>query len=358
MPVDVRLTVKSLGGGYVNNWTTEAFADYVLQRDKKGKVILARDHGGPWQSPKEQEQGLGLRRALESAKRSYRADIKAGFQILHLDPSIDIYSHPSLDEILDRLFELYEFCAIEAASQQKDILFEIGTEEQSGGIATLEGLIYTINEVQSFCKKNNLSLPTFMVMQTGTKVIEMRNVGVFDSPLRVCGEIPAEIQVPKMIEICNKYNLLMKEHNADYLSDEALRWHPYIGIHAANVAPEFGVAESRAFVKLMRDHHLDSMADTFLELAYTSNKWNKWIAPNSNATKDECALMAGHYIFAQPECIELREKCSRELLKKDISLERQIKYYVKKSIYRYLSNFNRFMDTNLISTTNDSSIQG
>ena len=33
-------------GGYVNNWTTEEFARYVIDRDKKGKILLARDHGG------------------------------------------------------------------------------------------------------------------------------------------------------------------------------------------------------------------------------------------------------------------------------------------------------------------------
>lgn len=35
------------GGGYVNQWTTQGLADYVLDHDKKGKVLLARDHGGP-----------------------------------------------------------------------------------------------------------------------------------------------------------------------------------------------------------------------------------------------------------------------------------------------------------------------
>ena len=50
-----------------------------------------------------------------------------------------------------------------------------------------------------------------------------------------------------MIEICNRYDIFKKEHNTDYLSDEALQWHPRFGIHAANVAPEFGVAETKAY---------------------------------------------------------------------------------------------------------------
>ena len=41
---------ESLGGGYVNNWTTEEFSSYVKKKDPSGNVILARDHGGPWQN--------------------------------------------------------------------------------------------------------------------------------------------------------------------------------------------------------------------------------------------------------------------------------------------------------------------
>ena len=30
-------------------------------------------------------------------------------------------------------------------------------------------------------------------------------MGSFDSPIRVANELPPEIQIPQMIEICNKY---------------------------------------------------------------------------------------------------------------------------------------------------------
>ncbi len=56
---------EELGGGYVNNWTTQQFADYVLDKDKAGRVILARDHGGPWQNEKEKQANLGLRSAAD-----------------------------------------------------------------------------------------------------------------------------------------------------------------------------------------------------------------------------------------------------------------------------------------------------
>jgi tagatose-1,6-bisphosphate aldolase non-catalytic subunit AgaZ/GatZ len=175
---------EEFGGGYVNNWTTDEFARYVTDNDKKGKILLARDHGGPWQNTKEKDQGLGLRRAMESAKSSYRADIAAGFQVLHIDPSVDIHGHPDVDEVLDRVFDLYEYCWSQAQQMGREIIFEIGTEEQSGSTNSQEELDYTLNAIQQFCKKNTLPQPTFVVIQCGTRVMETRNVGSFDTPVR------------------------------------------------------------------------------------------------------------------------------------------------------------------------------
>jgi len=326
-------------GGYVNNWTTSEYARYVIDRDKKGKIILARDHGGPWQNIREIEENLSLRRAMESAKKSYRADLEAGFQILHIDPSIDIHGKPNINEILDRIFELYEFCWIQAQQLQQDVIFEIGTEEQSGSTNTPEELDFTLNEVMKFCKSYRLPKPSFVVIQCGTRVMETRNVGSFDSPVRVVDELPAEIQLPKMIEICNNHGILMKEHNTDYLSDEALQWHPRLGIHAANVAPEFGVTESRALVEILEAHCLSDLSDQFLTIAYDSHKWDKWILPNSLATDRDRAIIAGHYVFSTPACISMKEKAAALLESKGILLERLLKDKVKSAILRYLVNF-------------------
>ena len=91
---------SDFNGGYVNNWETREYADYVLNRDKKGKVILARDHGGPWQNPLEVEQKLSLSKALESAKKSYKEDIDSGFKVLHIDTCIDIHGHLNQEDSL------------------------------------------------------------------------------------------------------------------------------------------------------------------------------------------------------------------------------------------------------------------
>jgi len=332
-------------GGYVNNWTTEDFASYVIDRDKKGKILLARDHGGPWQNEQEKAQKLSLRRAMDSAKSSYKADIDAGFQVIHIDPSADIFSKPTLDEVIDRAFELYEYCWSYAQQKGQEIIFEIGTEEQSGSTNTQEELDYTLNTMLSLFDTHHLPKPTFVVIQTGTRVMETRNIGSFDSPARIVDEIPAEIQVPKMVEICNRYGIFLKQHNTDYLSNESLKWHPRLGIHSANVAPEFGVAETRALIDILEKNGLQPLADKFLEIAYSSKKWEKWMVPETTATDRERSIIAGHYVFSTDECMALKQQAETDLKKIGIDFNESIKQSVKQSIMRYLTNFRMVRET-------------
>lgn len=51
--------------------------------------------------------------------------------------------------------------------------------------------------------------------------------------------------------MCDKYGVMVKEHNADYLGDNAtLKNSQFFGIHASNVAPEFGVIYDKGFLYL------------------------------------------------------------------------------------------------------------
>ena len=327
---------EEFGGGYVENWTTQEFSNYISSQDKQNNIILARDHGGPWQN--EKESNLNLKEAMESAKRSYQADIDSGFQMLHIDPSIDIWSEPSVDDILDRVFELYEFCWEYAQKKGQDIVFEIGTEEQNGGNNTQEELEYSLNRVVQFCQQNSLPFPLFIVIQAGTRVMETYNVGSFDSPLRVANELPPEIQIPMMIEICNRYNICMKEHNTDYLGTKSLEWQPKLGIHAANVAPEFGVVETKAMIDLFESESMHDLADKFLQISYDSGKWKKWMLEDTRATDRDKAIIAGHYVFSSEGCQDLKDEARKRL--KNNNLDDHLKNHVKESIFRYMEAFN------------------
>ena len=146
-----QIEAAELGSGYVNNWTTESFARYVKEKDKKGNIILARDHGGPWQNYSEVKENMDLKRAMASSKRSFEADIRSGFQMIHIDPSIDIQKEPTADEVLERLFELYAHCWAVAEKEKKGIFFEVGTDEQSGDQQDLEFFEETAKRISDFC---------------------------------------------------------------------------------------------------------------------------------------------------------------------------------------------------------------
>ena len=196
------------GGGYVNNWTTQEFAAYVKKYDKKNNIILCRDHGGPWQNKQEVSKKLSFNDALQSAKDSFVTDIDCGFDILHIDPSIDIHQDLSQNLIIDRVCELYSFCSEYAARNNRQIYFEVGTEEQSGSTNATNELDNSITTIQNFCSHNGYTMPTFVVIQNGTKVVEMRNVGSLDSPIRVANEIPPEIQLSRLLSVCNNRSIL------------------------------------------------------------------------------------------------------------------------------------------------------
>ena len=274
---------------------------------------------------------------MQNAKLSFKSDIDSNFKIIHIDPSLNLGKN-AFKNSLDRLFELYEFCWSHAKRKKKKIFFEIGTEEQTGSTNTPEELELTLELTKKFCRKNKIPMPLFVVVQSGTLVKEMSNVGTFDLPFRIENQLPAEISVPQMIRICDKYKVMMKAHNCDYLSNIALRSHPYLGIHAINVAPEFGVIESKCLYNTFKSYKLTRLSKKFINLSYTSMKWKKWMKTNSSASVIDKALIAGHYVFSSKEFKNLYQEGKSILRKKKIDLDAIIRNELKRSIERYTLN--------------------
>jgi ABC-type sugar transport system ATPase subunit len=55
---------------------------------------------------------------------------------------------------LERIYELYEHCYDYAKKKNKDILFEIGTEEQSGSTSTFEEIEYFLEKLNKICNSD------------------------------------------------------------------------------------------------------------------------------------------------------------------------------------------------------------
>ena len=245
----------------------------------------------------------------------------------------------TIDNILDRLFELYDHTFEFAQKHNKNIQFELGTEEQNGYGQDLDQFEYFLHRTQDFCKKYKIQKPTFVVAQTGTKVMEMQNIGIFKDDILSNQYLSLE-HIKQTLDICDKYDIMLKEHNTDYLSYEALSLRPILGIHASNVAPEFGVVETKGLLYLLNTFGYKKEFDLFIETALASKKWEKWMLTNSKATTLDKAIICGHYIFSNEQIKQMKEKVSLELYKKNINLDEYLKRLIKQSMLKYIQLFN------------------
>ncbi|MGB9597183.1 MAG: class II D-tagatose-bisphosphate aldolase non-catalytic subunit [Candidatus Poribacteria bacterium] len=349
----------NLGGGYVMGWDQMAFSNAIHNIAGnvgfEGLLYLCRDHGGPWQRDNERNEKLPLKEAMEKAKSSYLDDLKAGFNLLHIDPTKDphIQGPVPMDLVIERNIELISY--LEEQIQKlnlAEVSYEVGTEETAGGLISNDAFSTFIEKLLKELDSRSLPHPAFIVGQTGTLVKMNKNVGNFDPET-----------AHNLSMIARKYGLGFKEHNADYLSEDILRLHPKLGITSANVAPEFGLEETKALLDLAdkEEEKLKSnpnrKSSEFRKIiqksALNSGRWKKWLfkedayltekdIANMPEKLDEITIVCGHYVFDQPDVQSAREKLYKNLIDLNItdSPERILIDSVKNSIVKYVNAFN------------------
>ena len=299
-----------LGTGYVSD--TKIFSEYVREKDTGKYIALARDHGGPWQGTNEDD--LDYFSALERSCISYYSDIKNGFNIIHLDPSLK--SRP-IEKIIDDIKFLYRECEKYAKDLEKEIVYEAGTEEHSGQINTIEQFEFFVKEVKRDCPKVK-----FVVGNTGLWVKEDRNVGKFDKE-----------HTKELVEICNKRDVFLKAHNCDYFHNSLLN---SCGVHASNIAPEMVVIETTTLLNQWLNKRRYKDFNIFIQIALQSGKWKKWLLDDSPERWNKQieglfkATVCGHYIFRDPEIKAMRD---------DFNIEQKCKEEIKKNILGTLNEF-------------------
>ncbi len=328
---------KYHGGGYVNNWSTEKFSHYVEKNSKQQSVFLSRDHSGPWQGYYEVENNLDLKSSMASCKKSLEEDIDQGFKFLHLDPCIDINDEINTDEILNRLFELYGHIH-DYSKGLNDIFIEVGTDLQSDRVSSIEETTYILDKVTTFSTNDLNHKPTFFVIQNGTKVLETENIGEYKD--KVENNENFIKQINELSALINSYGLLSKAHNCDYLSLSTLKTIPESGINGVNIAPEYGVAETKEIVNLCKNNGLEDELNIFYSLSYESGKWEKWLKPESTLSNEEKAILSGHYIFSSEEFKELANKIKYKLDKIGIKFDNELYKAVYSSIRGSLKGLN------------------
>jgi tagatose-1,6-bisphosphate aldolase non-catalytic subunit AgaZ/GatZ len=310
IPSRRQVDVEEFGGGYLG-WTTRQFADYVTERDPDGLMLLCRDHGGPWMHTAEADITEPAE-ALDSCMRSFTADLDAGFGLLHIDTS---EGRPGTGEVsahtaAARLVELYARCHAEVTARGLQVAYEIGFEPQDVSTNDPDEFKAALRLVLEGIEAAGAPRPRYVVAQTGTKVAELRNVGRFHEP-RARDETLR--QVSTLAATCHQEGVLLKAHNCDYLTTEETALLLRAGVDAFNVAPEYGVAETRALLRVLEEMELDRAKEDFLRAAHDSGKWRKWMLADTTATDVERAVIAGHYVFGTDEGLRARDEAARAL---------------------------------------------
>jgi hypothetical protein len=256
-------------GGYVNNWTTQEFTEYI--KSKTDKILLVRDHSGPKQGQIEDDGYFSL---SEDCKY---------LDIIHIDPwkKYSIFS-----EGLEETIKMIEYCY----NQNPNIQYEVGTEEAIRRFESYE-LSDLVHQLKSRLNLKVFNQIKYLVIQSGTSLEGTNQTGNYDT-----------VRLKEMIKVCKQHNLISKEHNGDYIPVSTIKKKFDLGLDSINIAPEFGLIETQTYLDNIKD---DIIFNEYWKICYESKKWEKWVNQdfNPHLNKKELIKICGHYILSHPKFI-------------------------------------------------------
>jgi len=275
--------------GYVNNWTTKTFSNYV-----DGKVIVERDHGGPKQGEKD-DYGFA----------SFETDTRH-LDIIHIDPwKLDGDFTTITRDTVAFIKHIY--------SLNTEVYFEVGTEEAIRPFSTNEFEIF-LQTIKEMLTSNIFSQIKYAVIQSGVglDVVNKKNIG-----------LTSLSKLEDMVAVCNKFNIMSKEHNGDYLSALEMETRFNKGLSAINIAPEFGQIETQCYL----DNMNSSQIDQFYDICYKSNRWKKWVSKHFDVKdKHKLITVCGHYVLSNPLFLKMKP-----------SIDYEIKTRIKDKLYQFVN---------------------
>ncbi len=339
-------------GGYTG-MTQEDFTRLVRFETERvhftGPVIVAIDHGGPWLKDRQRTEKWSTEDAMNGVKKSFEAAVLAGYDLIHVDPTVDI--NVPKGEIIDihvvaaRTVEL--IAHTEAFRKSKGlpaISYEVGTEEVHGGLADETTFDTFITELKKGLINAGLPdiWPCFIVGKVGTDL----DTTLFD------GEVAKRLT--SKVRPLGSY---IKGHYTDDVANP--QDYPLCGMGAANVGPEFTISEYRALCELEqmeKDYHaegrvavLSHMKEILLEEVHESHRWEKWLHADEQGL-DLCELTPERqdwivatccrYIWQQPRPLSARGTLYANLTRLGIDAEEIVLGRIERDMDKYFRAFN------------------
>ncbi len=339
-------------GGYTG-MTQEQFTRLVRFETERvhftGPVIIAIDHGGPWLKDRQRTEKWSVQDAMDGVKKSFEAAVLAGYDLIHVDPTVDI--NVPKGEIIDihvvakRTVELIDH--VERFRKEKGlpaISYEVGTEEVHGGLADEKTFDTFINELKIGLINVGLAdvWPCFIVGKVGTDL----DTTVFD------GEVAKRLT--SKVRPLGSY---IKGHYTDDVANP--EEYPLCGMGAANVGPEFTISEYRALCELEEVEKKayaegrvavpSNMRETLLEAVHESHRWEKWLHEDEKGKdlheltperQDWIVATCCRYIWQEPRPLAARSFLYDNLVRLGIDAEEVVLGRIERDMDKYFRAFN------------------
>ena len=126
-----------------------------------GTTVIAIDHGGPWLKDRQAVERWSPEEAMNGVKRSFEAAVLAGYDLIHVDPTVDIFVPKgeiiSIHLVVARTVEL--IAHVERFRRERGlppVSYEVGTEEVHGGLADEKTFDTFLAELKTALKEAGL----------------------------------------------------------------------------------------------------------------------------------------------------------------------------------------------------------
>ncbi|MEN3186155.1 MAG: class II D-tagatose-bisphosphate aldolase, non-catalytic subunit [Atribacterota bacterium] len=317
--------------------------------DYQGLIIIAVDHGGPWVKDIQSMENWSLERCMEWTKKSFGAAISAGYDLLHVDPTVDKTiprdSTIPVEWVIGRTIELIRHAeTYRRKGGFPPISYEVGTEEVHGGLADMEVFERFLAGLKNGLREASLEdiWPIFVVGKVGTDL----HTTLFDP--EVAQELARKVR---------SYGSFIKGHYTDYVENPEA--YPRSQMGAANVGPEFTEEEYEALQELV---HIEEQLfaqrmiprkSDFLQVlteeVEASGRWKKWLQDDekgknlSELTPERRSwlLKTGcRYVWAQPRVVKSRLLLYRHLSQNGYQPEEIVMARIEKAMDKYFRAFN------------------
>ncbi len=348
------LNQVDIDGGYTG-WTPGDFVQkiefYGRKYHWKKCLYPCLDHGGPWLKDADTRNNLGFDETFANVKRSIEAAVRAGYSLLHIDPTVDRTLKKgetiSTEVVVDRTIEL-----IAHAEKTRELLgmpsvaYEVGTEEVHGGLADLTSFSGFISLLRTRMAEKNLSRlwPCFFVAQVGTNL----GTTLFDSAVAA-----------KLFERLHPEGSLAKGHYSDWVENPAE--YPRSGMGGANVGPEFTAVEfdamkdlsdkEKTLFSLSKDADPSGFMKALERAVVSSGRWRKWLSPEEagldfyelgGARRLWLLRTGSRYIWTEPAVVRARRTLYGNLSRVIADPHRYVVDRIAASIDGYMTRFNLF----------------